>query len=217
MDNFKKRLVEACAGNDDIPQFGKGQQTYIAQKLNISQEAVRKWFAGDTVPRQSLAIELAKVLGVKHSWLALGTAHGEINADIKTARRHEHTTYAVMAYLIANNIGASFNDDKHFTDIMMIDQGRVRHLAVEEAVEKDKGVFTATFSEAQISEGSTIVLVSDSSTNRSVAVDFIEIDDSVWKSLGKKEGKNFTIEFTQSARSFNYSAGAMKLSKLLED
>jgi len=217
VDNFKKRLLEACAGNDDIPQFGKGQQTFIAEKLNISQEAVRKWFAGDTVPRQSLAKDLAKVLGVKHSWLALGTAHGEINTDIQTARRHEHTAYAVMAYLVEKNIGASFTGDKHFTDIMMIDQGRVRHLAVEEAVAQENGVFTATFSEAQISEGSTIVLVSDFSTHRSVAADFIEIDGSVWKALGKKKGKNVTIEFTQTARSFNYSAGAMKLSKFLED
>jgi transcriptional regulator with XRE-family HTH domain len=217
MDNFEKRLLEACAGNDDIPQFGKGQQTYLAEKLNISQEAVRKWFAGDTVPRQRLCKDLAKVLGVKHSWLALGTGHGEINTDIMTARRHEHTAYAVMSYLVAKGIGASFNGDNHFTDIMMIDQGRVRHLAVEEAVEQDKGVFTATFSEAQISEGSTIVLVKDFSTHRSVACDFIEIDGSVWKALGKKEGKNVTVEFTQTTRSFCYTAGAMKLSKFLED
>ena len=59
MDNFAKRLLEACNASDEIPEYGKGQQTHLASLLNVSQEAVRKWFAGETVPRASMSMKLA--------------------------------------------------------------------------------------------------------------------------------------------------------------
>jgi transcriptional regulator with XRE-family HTH domain len=71
-DEFKFRLHQASNDSPDIPPYGHGQQVYIARKLKVTQEAVRKWFAGESRPRASKMRELAKILGVDEAWLALG-------------------------------------------------------------------------------------------------------------------------------------------------
>jgi hypothetical protein len=216
MDNFSKRLLQACASNDDIPEFGKGQQTYIAEKLGVSQEAVRKWFASESTPRSSLAGALSKLLGVKHSWLMLGTGHGEIETDIMTARRHEFSIYALMAFLVGKGVGATFADENAFSDITIIHRGEFQALSAEGA-HKNGEFFEVTFSELQIAAGLTIANVVDFGGYRSAAVDFVIIDDLAWKTHGKKKGKTVTIQITQNPRSYTYAAGAMKLTKFLED
>lgn len=50
---FSKRLTQACDDNPLIPDYDHGRQVTIANKLEVSQEAVRKWFTGDSVPRSS--------------------------------------------------------------------------------------------------------------------------------------------------------------------
>ena len=216
VDNFSKRLLEACASSDEVPDFGKGQQTYIAEKLGVSQEAVRKWFASESTPRSALSVSLSKLLGVKHSWLMLGTGHGEIEADIRTARRHESSIYGLMGFLVGKNVGATFAEENAFSDINIIHRGKFKTLSVELAHKNDE-VFEVTFSEVQIAAGLTVATVVDFGGYRSAGVDFIVIDDLAWKTHGKKKGKNITIQITQNPRSYTYAAGAMKLSKFLED
>ena len=46
--------------------------------MKVSQEAVRKWFAGESQPKQPTMRKLAGALGVDYVCLALGTSHGEI-------------------------------------------------------------------------------------------------------------------------------------------
>lgn len=70
--NFSKRLTQACDDNPLIPDYGHGRQVTIATKLEVSQEAVRKWFTGESVPRPGKMTTLADFLGVSESWLALG-------------------------------------------------------------------------------------------------------------------------------------------------
>ena len=100
MSVFKQRFTEACEASDVIPVFGKGRQTYVAKSLGVSQEAVRKWFSGESVPRRKSAAKLAKLLDVRYSWLMLGSSQGEIDDSIKSARRHESSIYALMAFAV---------------------------------------------------------------------------------------------------------------------
>jgi len=215
--NFHKRLAEACAASDDIPDHGKGQQTYLAERLGVSQEAVRKWLAGETTPRSNMAQRLSKILNVKHSWLMLGTTHGEIDADIKVAKRHEASVYALMSYLVAKNIGATFTGEEYFHDIMFISQGSVTNICAQTAVEIEKNSFSVTFTENQIAHGVQVILVCDFSGTKSVAYDFLQVEPYVWKEHGKKSGNAVKIEFTRSARGNVYSAGDMKLKPFLEE
>lgn len=81
---FANRLKVACDGNNRVPTFGKGRQTWLKDEMGVSAEAVRKWFAGSR-PRPSMMGKLAKVLGVDESWLALGITP---NMEVKERKQH---------------------------------------------------------------------------------------------------------------------------------
>lgn len=70
--DFSKRLNQACDNLDTVPEHGQGRQVYIARRMNLTQEAVRKWFAGESVPRTAKMRKLASILDVDEAWLALG-------------------------------------------------------------------------------------------------------------------------------------------------
>lgn len=216
MANFATRLLEACNISDEIPDYGKGQQTAIAARLNVSQEAVRKWLAGETVPRAELSKRLAELLGVKHSWLMLGTAHGEIEVDIKLARRHKSCVYAVMSYVVGAGKGATFSGDDAVDDITLIDGGRLLRVSVEMADRPSEGVYEVKFSESQKNAGVTVAVVAEYQTQRSATMDALEIDESIWKKHGKMSGRESVLRFEKSARGNNYSVGGTKIRKFLE-
>lgn len=69
---FAERLLHACDNNPNIPAFGSGRNKQIADELEVSQEAVRKWFDGLSMPKQNKVKVLADYLGVDRVWLALG-------------------------------------------------------------------------------------------------------------------------------------------------
>lgn len=88
-DDFHRRLKQVCDDSPIVPPYGHGRQVYIANKLKVTQEAVRKWFTGDARPRTSKIRDLAKVLEVDEAWLALGI---DPAMDRKEQRQHSHTT-----------------------------------------------------------------------------------------------------------------------------
>ena len=69
---FKDRLRQACDDSAIIPEYGKGRQVAVAKRLGVTQEAVRKWFSGEAVPKSDKMRELADYLEVDEGWLALG-------------------------------------------------------------------------------------------------------------------------------------------------
>lgn len=69
---FKERFKQACDDSTIIPEYGKGRQVAIAKRLGVTQEAVRKWFTGESVPKSDKMRELAEYLEVDQGWLALG-------------------------------------------------------------------------------------------------------------------------------------------------
>ena len=76
---FARRLEIACEGNPHCPtdQY-RGKQKWVYDNLaeqfeiNVSPEAVRKWFAGETRPRRAAMSALARLLEVDEAWLTLG-------------------------------------------------------------------------------------------------------------------------------------------------
>lgn len=71
---FAQRLKTACDRNSNVPPYGRGRQTWVKECMQVSHEAVRKWFAGESRPRPEGMRRLAKVLDVDEAWLALGIA-----------------------------------------------------------------------------------------------------------------------------------------------
>lgn len=68
---FRDRLDVACRQCPDCPQ-GHGRQAWVRRKLNVSAEAVSKWFSGDSRPLPDKMKKLAELLGVDEAWLSLG-------------------------------------------------------------------------------------------------------------------------------------------------
>lgn len=72
-EGFVRRLNQAC---DDVPHIipahGEGRQIELAKRLGMSQEGIRKWFAGESMPRREAMQKLARLLEVEEPWLALG-------------------------------------------------------------------------------------------------------------------------------------------------
>lgn len=73
---FAQRLALACDRCPQVPPKFGGRQEVIAEWIGVSAEAVSKWFAGESIPRQSRIKLLAKKLGVDEAWLALGVESG---------------------------------------------------------------------------------------------------------------------------------------------
>lgn len=69
---FSKRLETACDQNPHVPEYGRGRQTWVKEKMNVSHEAVSKWFTGMARPKPDKMRKLAKLLGVDEAWLSLG-------------------------------------------------------------------------------------------------------------------------------------------------
>lgn len=83
---FHHRLKQACDDNPSvIPPYGYGRQVYIAEKLDVTQEAVRKWFVGKSRPRVDKMRKLAQLLDVDEAWLSLG-----IKSELDRRQRWQH-------------------------------------------------------------------------------------------------------------------------------
>ena len=189
--SFSKRLLKAANDSPEVPPFGKGQQTFIAGKLEVSQEAVRKWFAGETEPRSRLSMELAELLDVKHSWLMLGTAHGEIDADVAAAKRHSAGVYGFMAFLESRGVSAKFLGLENDGDISFIHEGKQYDVAVEvgQSVDESQTQWIVKFKTSQLEARTNITFIELEGTSYSVAGYFLFTPSDVIITHGRTEGK----------------------------
>jgi transcriptional regulator with XRE-family HTH domain len=101
-DGFVRRLNQVC---DDVPHIipphGEGRQIELAKRMDMSQEGVRKWFAGEAMPRREPMQRLAKLLEVEEPWLALGISPEITEAEKKVnARNVEGASLVVMGLMI---------------------------------------------------------------------------------------------------------------------
>lgn len=125
---FSQRLTQACDDNPLIPDYGHGRQVTIANKLGISQEAVRKYFSGDAVPRRKKMEKLAEYLGVSIEWLSLGitptldrTAKKEMVRVVKGAI---HMLAGMIALEGGNFAFPTPDDTKKYIDLYSIKDGQ---------------------------------------------------------------------------------------------
>lgn len=82
-DRFSERLNLACDNHPEVPDHGKGRQAWVKDRVGVSHEAARKWFAGETRPQPDKMKRLAEALDVDEAWLALG-----VKPDLEPEERH---------------------------------------------------------------------------------------------------------------------------------
>lgn len=145
--DFKTRLRQACDDTVTIPEHGKGRQVAIARHLGLTQEAVRKWFAGESLPRPAKMRELADFLDVDEPWLALGIKP-ELDRNQKRANlmNLNGAVHLVAGMIMMEGGNCAFpreNDPRaSYVDLYAIMRGSQFALNVSMAVEVTPGVYT---------------------------------------------------------------------------
>jgi hypothetical protein len=200
-----------------VPPYGKGQQTYIAKELGCSQEGVRKWFAGESVPRAKIGAKLAKVLDVSYPWLMFGDTLGEVEQENQKAKNHDAAVYATVAYAIVKNVAVSLCGEDHSADMFMIDGGVTSHVCAKGANEtKDKDVFMVTFRKIQIKESTTVAVFNEISKDSTMKSTFVEIPKEAWQGKGiKTNGIEATLTFARKSSNV-YESNGIKLNTFLD-
>lgn len=143
---FHQRLKQACDQSPLVPDYGRGRQAFISERLKVSQEAVRKWFKGESRPRPSKMRALSMLLEVEESWLALGVEPELDRAEKKVqSTRSEGAVYLVYGMVTIAGGHCAFpthNDPRHeFVDFYAIYQGVQCFVHVTTAREVSASVF----------------------------------------------------------------------------
>lgn len=63
----------------DVPSKHEGRQVILSKKMDVSQEAARKWLEGESIPREDKLIRLCQLFACRKSWLQQG--EGEMITD----------------------------------------------------------------------------------------------------------------------------------------
>ncbi len=212
MKEFKDRFAKACLDNPDIPPFNRGQQTFLAQNVGVSQEAVRKWFYGESKPKPPTAKKLAKLLGVDYLWLMMGTEHGEIEVKKVAAQRQDAAVYAFMAFLIEQGHSAAFEQRDSDVDIVSIHGGSQNQYTVR-ATESVEESMLVRFPSSSLSSSDSVVAVKTKTS--SLSFDFLIVDSETWESQSKKKGNMSVLEITSPSKR-KYLVGDTKIPFYLE-
>jgi transcriptional regulator with XRE-family HTH domain len=182
MENFKDRLAKSCDASVDIPDYGHGRQVYIAKAMSISQEGVRKWFAGESKPRTAAMKKLATLLNVDYAWLSLGSSLLETEKFRAVARQQDAGVYALTSFLISNGYTVAFTEDEQDeSDITAFINGKVVKFLAKTAASNDKTTDKIEIANTVMKKGITPVgCISKSKFNESeIAYDFLDLSEMV--------------------------------------
>jgi len=182
MENFKDRLAKSCDESVDIPDYGHGRQVYIAKALSISQEGVRKWFAGESKPRTAAMKKLANLLNVDYAWLSLGSSLLGTEKFRAVARQQDAGVYALTSFLISKGYTVAFTEDEQDeSDITAFINGKVVKYLAKTAEGNSETTGKIKISNALRKNGITCVgCISKSKSNESeMAYDFLDLSAMV--------------------------------------
>lgn len=85
---FAQRMKQAADANPRVPLANYGRLQWLVDEMGklgheMVMETARKWFAGETMPRNAPAKLVAQVLTVTPAWLALGDHPPVVDHDTK--------------------------------------------------------------------------------------------------------------------------------------
>ena len=143
---FVARLKQACDESANVPPPNKGRQKYIANNLEVADEAVSKWFKAVAMPRHNVLEKLAELLNVEQSWLAFGIAPEMDRAERKAhGRELDGAVHLVMGMfmLAGGHCGTPSPRDSRagFVDFYVTIRGGVHPVHVSLAREVKTGEF----------------------------------------------------------------------------
>lgn len=87
---FAKRLSTALDNHPRCPD-AHGRNTWLMrelahQNINVSLESIRKWLAGEAIPRRAKMTALAKTLRVDETWLTMGVQPAAAEGETRLSK-----------------------------------------------------------------------------------------------------------------------------------
>lgn len=154
---FAQRLNVACERSPQCPtELVRGKQKWLYETLearfdtSVSPEATRKWFAGETMPRQSITKQIAEILSVDFAWLAVGV---ESEMSERQKRQHDAKASGAMNYVAgiiqSNGGGVSFPKDASH-EITAIIEGSLYSLEVRNPLVVSENLLRLTTNVSEI-------------------------------------------------------------------
>ena len=199
--DFAQRMQTACDGNPDVPLPNYGRLGWFAERVtntrgeNVTVETVRKWFAGETLPRRTQMAQLAQALRVSPAWLALGESPELTEKEQKVRNALADGAVNVVAGFISMCGGhpafPAANDQrakKNKIDICAVIKGAQYAFTVVVGLQKDDGVHFAVPVES-IHETLVLGVVRTSD----LAVDIYELDLLGLETQGKRKASALDV------------------------
>lgn len=207
---FARRLKQACDESPLVPEHGRGRQVYLAKKMSVTQEAVRKWLEGESLPRPDKIAHLAKTLGVDALWLQLGTSPLEIANKRQAALRGDAAVYGVMSYLLLAGYHVAVPqvaDSK--VDIFAIKHGTQLSIVAKMAQPLAKGEWTATFP-SSVEARWQVVFTTD---EPSLHLEIVDVPPELALRHGTRTGSGVEVLIKRTPKG-RYTLGGVELRQL---
>lgn len=209
---FAQRMKVACDQNPHIPEYGMGRQTWVKEKMDVSHEAVRKWFLGQARPRPDKLTQLARVLECDEAWLALGKK-GDLDPREKRARslNIEGAVNCVLGLLQLNGANCAFPGETDpqagYVDIYAITRGL--QLAIHVSLGKEGPPSQYVFTIPKEYENCKVVGVVHARANR---VHLLNMDHDMLLKYAQRKGGflEVTVQYHDGA----YWSGGDKWKKI---
>ncbi|OYU19614.1 MAG: hypothetical protein CFE34_04310 [Rhodobacteraceae bacterium PARR1] len=196
---FAERMGQACEGNPNIPSKNYGRLLWFKEQLEtrfgtvVTQETVRKWFAGEVYPRKQKLIQIAQIMQVDDAWLALGRA----NAVPEKERKVQNAAASGVVNLIAGLIQIcggtpSFPDKPGKVDLNAIIKGALYSFNITTGVEKDGEVRFAVPVDAREAVVLGVIYLGD------LNFQVFELDWSTIESVGERKSGHWIVKLSDA-------------------
>lgn len=209
-EGFVRRLNQAC---DDaphiIPPHGEGRQIELAKRLDMSQEGVRKWFAGESMPRREAMRKLARLLEVEEPWLALGVMP-ELSREEKVVNARNVDGAVLLSMGLITLAGGACaipgdNDSRRtYVDFYAILRGTQMAIHICLARVTSPGSWTAIVPR-EYRDVRTLVVIPLGDTR----FDFIDLDHINTPEYLQRKGGAFSLSFDKGETAGVYKRGDM--------
>lgn len=194
--DFALRMQQACEGNPDVPAPNYGRLGWFVHQMehrfgvNVTQETVRKWFAGESRPRPRMLAFLARILNVDEAWLSIGRAQDVSDKELRIRSVEAGGAVNVVAgfiQLCGGNPAFPVEDDKRATkekiDLYAIIKGAQYAMHVTVGYED-------TFSVPVAAKDTVVIGVAVTSP---VTANFVELDWERIEEVGTRKGSVIAV------------------------
>lgn len=202
--DFAKRLALAIDRQPHVPPINHGRLRWFTEQLeargvSVREETVRKWFAGETIPRQKALLALADLLDADSAWLSLGrTPLDQRAAQLRNAEA-DGVVNVLAGFIQMGGATPAFpsesRDDEGVVDITAIIRGALYALHIALAREVGGAFYFAVPVQAL---DTTVVL--GVIPKAGFAIDVLELDARRVLAEAVRKGDHFEVAMDLSYR-----------------